>query len=146
MTTTTSTTYDASLAHAIARIGPGINIALHGWTRIPKFKVFEASLLKDYADSPLPASLVSISAYGIVTAESVIGTLLLLGLWQRKALLAGGLLMWTLLFGVCLVQNWSAAGVQMVYLAFFAALLATLRHDKWSLDGWRRGETSSNLL
>ena len=144
--TTISTPSDASLAHAIARIGLGINIALHGWTRIPKFKAFEASLLKDYADSPLPASLVSLSAYGIVTAESVIGTLLLLGLWQRKALLAGGLLMWMLLFGVCLVQNWGAAGVQMVYLAFFAVLLATLRYDKWSLDGLRRLRSIQNLL
>jgi len=143
---TTHPSSDASLAHAIARIGLGINIALHGWTRIPKFKGFEASLLKDFADSPLPASLVSLSAYGIVTAESMIGTLLLLGLWQRKALLAGGLLMWTLLFGVCLVQNWGAAGVQMVYLAFFAGLLATLRHDKWSLDGWKRSKTTQNLL
>jgi len=125
---------DAALAHALARVGLGINIAMHGWTRIPKFAAFEKYLQEQFAGSPLPASLVTFSGYLIVAAESVIGLLLLLGLFQRLALICGSLLMLLLLFGVCLVWNWNAAGSQMVYLAFFTVLLATLSHDRWSLD------------
>ncbi|EIP99117.1 DoxX protein [Opitutaceae bacterium TAV1] len=129
---------DASLAHGLARLGLGINIALHGWTRIPKFSAFSSGLQEQFAGSPLPGSLVQVAAYGIVTAESVLGLLLLLGLWLRFALAAGALLICTLLFGVCLIQNWNAAGSQMVYLAFFAGLLATASHDRLSLDAWRK--------
>ena len=39
-----------------------------------------------------------------------------------------------LLFGTCLVQNWSAAGDQLIYLAFYATLLVLRSHDRWSLD------------
>ncbi len=100
------------------------------------FGKFQAGLVKDFAGSPLPDGLVALSAYGIVTAESVIGALLLLGLWQRWTLVAGSLLMWTLLFGVCLVQNWTAASAQLTYLAFFTVLLGTLEWGSYSLDGW----------
>lgn len=126
------------MAHLLARLALGLNIAMHGLTRIPRFGDFKGYLTKEFAGSPLPQGLVEISAVGIVAAESVIGVLLLLGLFLRFALVAGGVLMLALLFGVCLIWNWSAAGSQMVYVIFFAGLLATLQHDRWSLDGWRR--------
>jgi len=129
---------DAALAHGLARFGLGINIALHGWTRIPKFPQFSEYLKKEFAASPLPESLVTATAYGIVAAESIIGLLLLLGLFVRPALVAGTVLMFVLLFGVCLAWNWNAAGSQMVYLAFFTVLLATAKHDRYSVDGWLR--------
>lgn len=128
---------DAAAAHALARVGLGINIALHGFTRIPRFAEFKQGLLKDFSASPLPAGLVELSAVGIVAAESVIGVLLLLGLFLRGALIAGGGLIFVLLFGVCLIWNWNAAGSQLIYLAFFTVLLATLSHDRYSLDAWR---------
>jgi len=125
---------DISLAHLLARLALGLNIAMHGLTRIPRFGDFKGYLAKEFAGSPLPPALVEVSAIAIVAAESVIGVLLLLGLFQRQALIAGGALMLMLLFGVCLIWNWNAAGSQMVYVIFFAGLLATLKYDKWSLD------------
>lgn len=113
-------------------------MAMHGLTRIPRFGDFKGYLTKEFANSPLPPGLVDVSAIGIVAAESVIGVLLLLGLFQRVALLAGGALMLMLLFGVCLIWNWNAAGAQMVYVIFFAGLLATLKYDRWSVDAWRK--------
>lgn len=125
---------DISMAHLLARLALGLNIAMHGLTRIPRFAEFKGYLTKEFAVSPLPQGLVEISAIGIVAAEAVIGVLLLLGLFQRQALIAGGALMLALLFGVCLIWNWNAAGSQMVYVIFFAGLLATLKYDRWSLD------------
>lgn len=129
---------DASAAHLLARLALGLNMAMHGLTRIPRFGDFKGYLTKEFANSPLPPDLVDISAIGIVAAESVIGVLLLLGLFQRVALIAGGALMLMLLFGVCLIWNWNAAGAQMVYVIFFAGLLATLKYDRWSVDAWRK--------
>ena len=106
------------------------------------FGKFQAGLIKDFAESPLPPAVIGLSAYAIVGAESLIGALLIVGIWQRATLVAGSLLMWMLLFGVCLIQNWTAAGAQLTYLAFFTVLLATLSHGRYSLDGllnWRRG-------
>jgi thiosulfate dehydrogenase (quinone) large subunit len=128
---------DAQLAHALARLGLGLNLALHGFTRIPKFAGFAAHLRGQFASTPLPGALVEASAYGIVAAEAAIGVLLLLGLGLRRTLAAGCLLMAALIFGTCLIQNWSVAGDQLIYLAFFAGLLATRRHDAWSLDARR---------
>jgi len=129
---------DISMAHLLARLALGLNMAMHGLTRIPRFDDFKGYLAKEFAGSPLPQGLVEGSAVGIVAAESVIGVLLLLGLFQRQALIAGGALMLALLFGVCLIWNWNAAGAQMVYVIFFAGLLATLKYDRWSLDARMR--------
>lgn len=125
---------EAALAHALARIGLGINIALHGWTRIPGFTEFQAFLQKQFEGSILSPAVIEAMGYVIVSLESVLGLFLLLGLFTRYVLFAGGVLMWILLFGVCLIQNWVAAGSQMVYLAFFAVLLATVRFNRYSLD------------
>lgn len=125
---------DPRLAHALARIGLGTNIALHGLTRIPKFGEFSAHLHAQFANSILPAPLVQVSAYGITATEATVGTLLLLGLFQRPVLVAGSLLMITLLFGTCLIQNFSVAGDQLIYLAFFTLLLATRKYGALCLD------------
>ena len=125
---------DLELAVSLARFGLGVNIALHGWTRVFRFAEFAAHLDQQFAHSVLPQALVAASAYAIVGAECIVGILLLFGLALRAALAAGSLLMIALLFGTCLVQNWSAAGDQLIYLGFYAVLLALRGFDRWSLD------------
>lgn len=129
---------DRSLAYALARLGLGINIALHGLVRLPKLDAFASGLREQFAQSILPGPLVYFCGYGIAIGETAIGILLVLGLFLRPALVAGTLLMILLITGTCLIENWSAAGLQMTYLGFYAVLLATIRHDAWSLDKLRR--------
>jgi thiosulfate dehydrogenase (quinone) large subunit len=57
-----------------------------------------------------------------------------LGLWLRPALTSGSLLMILLLTGTCLLQDLSVAGLQLGYLAFYSALLATATCDRFSID------------
>jgi thiosulfate dehydrogenase (quinone) large subunit len=128
-----------SLAHGLARLALGVNIALHGYTRLPGLEGFSGGLQKQFAGTFLPGSLVYVTGYGIAIGEAVIGTLILLGLFLRPALAAGMLLMTLLLFGVCLIQKWDIAGLQMIYVGYYAILLATLQYDRYSLDAWRRG-------
>jgi thiosulfate dehydrogenase [quinone] large subunit len=125
---------DLELAVSLARFGLGVNIALHGWTRVPGFPQFAAHLDQQFAHSILPPFLVRASAYGIVGAECALGLLLLVGFALRATLAAGAGLMIVLLLGTCLIQDWSAAGDQLIYLGFYAFLLALRRRDAWSLD------------
>lgn len=131
---------DPQLAHALTRLGLGINIVMHGFARLPNLPGFTAYLEKAFAGSVLPPSLVHFSAYGIVTAECIIGFLLLVGWQLRAALVAGSMLIFGLTFGMCLIQNWDVAGSQLIYLVIFTGLLATRRYDWFSLDSRREGK------
>jgi thiosulfate dehydrogenase [quinone] large subunit len=121
---------DRRLAYALARIGLGLNIALHGLVRLGHIGAFAASLRTEFAPTILPGPLVEIAGYGIVLAEACIGVLVLLAIRLRTALVGGTLLMMLLEFGTCLRQDWGAAGIQLIYLGFYAVLLATLEYSR----------------
>jgi thiosulfate dehydrogenase [quinone] large subunit len=55
------------------------------------------------------------------------------------ALAAGALLMLALIFGTALLQRWDTLTQQMVYSLIYAALIATLSWDRWSVDALRSG-------
>jgi thiosulfate dehydrogenase [quinone] large subunit len=128
----------AGLAYALARICLGLNILLHGVVRMPHLDVFLAKLQKQFAATILPARLVEFSGYLIVGGEALIGFLVLVGWGLRRVLIAGIGLMLLLQLGTGLVQDWNAAGLQLTYVAFYAVLLAAIRHDRWSVDSRRR--------
>lgn len=130
------------MAHALARICLGLNIFLHGLVRIPHFGQFSGKLQHQFAATFLPAAVVQASAYVIVGGETLIGLLVLLGLGLRGALIAGTLLMILLQLGTALVQDWGAASQQLIYVAFYVVLLATIGFDSCSLDRLRARATA----
>ena len=130
--------FDAALAHGLARVALGLNIAMHGYGRLPNLAGFGNGMVKEFAATFLPGPLVYVTGYGIAIGEAVIGTLLLLGLLSRPALVLGTLLMLLLTFGSTLIQQWEIVSVQMIDVAFYVGLLATIRYDRFSLDGLRQ--------
>jgi thiosulfate dehydrogenase [quinone] large subunit len=40
-----------------------------------------------------------------------------------------------LTFGSSLVQDWNAAGIQLMYALVFSALMFLRRYNAWSIDG-----------
>ena len=132
---------DRCIAHALARFGFGVNIALHGLVRLPHIAQFSAGMEKEFAATFLPGGLVYATGFLIAIGEAAIGLLLIVGWLLRPALVAGALLIILLLFGVCLLQKWDVASLQLTYLAFYAVLLATISNDRFSIDGWRRSPT-----
>jgi thiosulfate dehydrogenase [quinone] large subunit len=78
--------------------------------------------------------------FGLVLpwVEATLGLLLLLGLATRFALIAASLTILALTFGSTLRQDWESAGLQLIYAAIYAALLAFRRDNAYSLDGIRR--------
>ena len=135
---------DLSLAHALARLGLGINIATHGLARIGDISGFAASTEKMFAASWLPSVAVKAMGYCIPPSELTIGILLILGLFLRPVLVVGILLLYLLTFGSTLIQQWEVAGLQLIYIGLYSVLLATAGFDRFSVEAWR-ARTRSNL-
>jgi thiosulfate dehydrogenase [quinone] large subunit len=136
-------TADLTLAHALARIGLGVNMCLHGMTRIPGMDAFQTRLHEQFAGTFLPVFLLDIAAYGILYSEAIVGPFLVAGLFVRQALTGCAMLMIVLLFGTCLSQQFSIATTQMIYLGFIISLLAGVAYDGYSLDALRRRQKAA---
>lgn len=127
---------DQRLAYALLRIVVGLNLMMHGISRMligPG--VFASKLVGQFAHAHLPVW--SIWSFGMVlpAIEALLGLLLLIGLRTRAALVAGSLLIMVLTFGSALVQDWPAIGLQLTYALVYSVLLFLLRYNGWSVDG-----------
>jgi thiosulfate dehydrogenase [quinone] large subunit len=125
------------IAYALARVGFGINLFTHGLSRIGAIPAFEESLRNMFSKTWIPLPLVTAAGYAIPPIELTIGALIIVGLLLRPALIVGMLLMWLLTFGTCLLQQWSVASEQLIYMAFYAGLIACARFNGLSLDTLR---------
>ena len=128
---------DRALARALLRVSMGLNLLLHGLVRLPKLGEAADGMARGFSATILPWALVHAFALFLPFAEVIVGVLLLIGLWQRKVLSSGMLMMMALIFGTALQQRWDTLTQQMVYVFIYAALLATRSWDRWSLDARR---------
>jgi thiosulfate dehydrogenase (quinone) large subunit len=128
---------DRALARALLRLTLGINLIVHGLVRVPKLAAFAAGMERDFQPTILPSAL--IHAFGLVLpfAEAAVGALIMIGLFQRAALVAGALMIAALVFGTALLQRWDTLTQQMVYALIYSTLIATRSWDRWSLDAVR---------
>ena len=122
------------IAYTLARVGFGINLFAHGLSRIGAISAFAESLRNMFPKTWIPLPLVTAAGYAIPPIELTIGALIIVGLLLRPALIVGMLLMWLLTFGTCLLQQWSVASEQLIYMAFYAGLIACARFNGLSLD------------
>jgi thiosulfate dehydrogenase [quinone] large subunit len=131
---------DRALACFFLRITLGVNIALHGITRIFLSGVaqFVNATLTQFQNTPLPAWQVRAFATLVPYAELLIGVLLFVGLWTRWALIAGALLMMALIFGTGLRSEWNLLFLQMFYSFLYFVLLMCRQYDSFSIDGLLR--------
>jgi thiosulfate dehydrogenase (quinone) large subunit len=137
---------DQRLAFALLRIVVGLNLMMHGVSRMLIGQgVFAAKLVGQFAHAPLPGW--SIWSFGMVlpAIEALLGLLMMMGLRTRAALVAGSLLIMVLTFGSALVQDWSAAATQLTYALVYSVLLFLLRYNGWSADAWMaRGDKQAS--
>jgi thiosulfate dehydrogenase [quinone] large subunit len=126
------------LAYLLLRLTLGVNILMHGLARILSgLSPFAAGMVKQFASTPMPPPLVHAFAIALPWSELFLGIAILLGLWTIPALALGALEIILLTFGIALTQNWSVAGLQMIYAVVYAVLLAFAEYNHWSIDGWR---------
>jgi thiosulfate dehydrogenase [quinone] large subunit len=124
---------DLSLAHALLRVGLGINLFMHGFSRILNLAAFVEHTRTMFAKTWLPLPVVTLTAYTIPFIELLLGAVLILGFLLRPALVTGFLFMFMLTFGICLAQNWSVASEQLVYMIVLGLLLAGARYHRFGL-------------
>lgn len=134
------------IAYAFLRFVFGLNICLHGLSRLlGDHQAFLAYLNKSMASAVLVAKgTIPVVAAALPWAEAVIGLLVLLGLFTRIALIAGSLVIVLLMAGITLAQDWNTAGIQLIYCLIYFVLLARLEWNYFSLDTLFRRLASSS--
>ena len=128
---------DAVWAYTILRLSFGANIMLHGLSRLlAGHAAFLAYLNHYFEKTPMvPLSLLPAFARVLPPIETGLGLLLILGLWTRFALIAGGLVLTMLVIGTNLAQDWNVAGLQMIYAFLYYYLLVHRDRNTVSIDG-----------
>ena len=127
---------DTDIAYGILRLSFGMNIFLHGISRLLNGRAaFLAYLTHYFEHAPLiPAGALPVFGAVLPWVETTLGLLLLLGLATRFALIAGGLVMTILVIGTCLAQDWNVAGLQLIYCFIYYYLLLHRDQNVFSLD------------
>jgi len=126
---------DPSLAYALLRLTLGLNICMHGTTRLlAGVGSFVAGMVKMFQNTLLPGAIVQPFGYFLPWLEAAIGFLIIIGLRTREALVGGAVLMLALTFGTALRQDWEVAGIQLLYSVVYAILIAALRYNSLSVD------------
>lgn len=130
---------DRRLAYALLRAIIGVNLAIHGISRLLAGPhAFAASLAGMFHAIFLPAKSVMFFGLLLPWVEAALGLLILFGLATRFALIAASFTILVLTFGSTLRQDWESAGLQLIYAAIYAALLAFRRENAYSVDWVRR--------
>ena len=128
---------DLVLGYALLRITLGINIAMHGISRILAGPgTFAASLTQQFSSTVLPHFALLGFGYALPWLETLIGLLVLVGALTRVALVAGASLIAVLTFGSSLHQDWNIVGLQLIYAIVYFMLIGWLRYNWLSIDGW----------
>lgn len=118
----------------LLRLAIGLSMFGHGLVRLPKLSGFSKWMVGNFQKSMLPESLVLPFSYALPIAEFVVGLLLLLGLFTRIALMAGGIVMLMLIFGSTMIEEWNALPSQLIHVAFFALLLNYIHLNSFAVD------------
>lgn len=126
---------DKAIASFLLRVTLGINIFIHGTIRIfGDYSGFVQHILKEFHDTILPHFSLLIFARSLPFLETLVGFLLLIGLFTRFAAILGAILIAVLVFGTGLKQNWNAAGIQMAYALIYYFIILNLQYDRYSID------------
>lgn len=119
----------------LLRLAVGASMLGHGLVRLPKLTGFSAWMVKSFEPSMMPMFLVKPFSYALPIAEFLIGLLMVLGFFTRSALVAGGVVMILLTFGVTMIENWDPIPSQLIHAAFFGMLLQFVHtSNSYSVD------------
>ncbi len=129
------------IGYCFFRVFVGVNLFLHGFMRVlTGVSAWEIPTAATFTDTFLPMPLVHIALYMIPFVQIFLGTLIVLGLFTRWALLGGLVLFLVLLFGHTVRQNWGGAHIVMHYGLYYWILLALLSQNWLALDNRRTTE------
>ena len=126
---------DQFLAYLLLRLTIGVNFIFHA---IPRFVKgtggFRDKIVADFAQTPIPSFLIYAFGSVLTYLELIIGLLLIIGLFTRASLVAGTLLMMTLMVGTSFQQKWDVVASQLIYSVIFFVLIWTQQANLYSVD------------
>ena len=125
---------DIILAYTFLRIVLGVNFFNHGFTRLGNIPGFAQARVDMFQNTFVPEVLVRVHAMLVPIVEFIGGLLVTLGLVTQAALVTLFGLMIVLMYGVTLIQNWDAAGSQLIYCLVLFILIAGNSFNTFSLD------------
>jgi thiosulfate dehydrogenase [quinone] large subunit len=125
---------DQYIAFLLLRVTIGINFACHSFQRWQNLSGFVDGMVRDFANTPLPAFLIKPFALSVPFVEPLIGVSLLLGLFTRQGLIVAVMLMIALTFGTALEGQFQNLGIQLLYALVLCVLLFSRRFNNFSLD------------
>ncbi|MOA39418.1 hypothetical protein D3C78_1611990 [compost metagenome] len=105
----------------------------HGLVRLPKLSGFSQWLVGSFEKSMLPQIIVVPFSYILPIAEFLVGLFLILGLFTQQTLIAGMIIMISLVFGSCMIQEWGAIPSQLIHVFFFAMLLLYISYNQFTV-------------
>src|ERR1700724_2752189 len=113
----TSRSSDAVIAYTILRVSFGANIMLHGVSRIVMGHAAFLAYLTHYFEkaSYIPVSMLSLLPTVQPWVELILGLLLVIGLATRFSLIAGGLVILSLVMGTNIARDWLGSGLPLIY-------------------------------
>jgi thiosulfate dehydrogenase [quinone] large subunit len=123
------------IAYAFFRVTLGLDIFLHGAMRfVTGVGAWEATQARLFEGTILPMPLVHGFLLALPVLEIVIGAMTLVGYYTRVALLAGAFMMFALVFGTGVRQDWNTVGSQMLYAAYYYLMIARVEDNWLALD------------
>jgi thiosulfate dehydrogenase [quinone] large subunit len=130
---------DLELAYFFFRFTMGVDIFFHGamrlYTGLGAWVTFQEAAFVP-PKSPLPMWAVHDFLTVLPFVEVLLGALLLLGLFTRFALLAGGAMIFALVFGNLTRQDWGTVGNNLHYILYYTGMIAAYRYNCFALDHW----------
>src|SRR5271167_1530390 len=122
-------------SYAVLRFTLGTTFLFHGITRFGSgWFAFADQMVQNFHDTFLPEFLVRPFGLSVPPVETLLGTLLCLGLFTRWTLIAGGLWMIALVFGTTLRQDYPTVAIQLLYALLFFVLQVWESSNRISLD------------
>jgi thiosulfate dehydrogenase [quinone] large subunit len=125
---------DICFAFLITRLMLGVVFFLAGINKIFDYGAIIGYFQTSFGETWLPHFLVTIFAYALPIAETVLGFLIFFGLLTRPALYIAGLLLVVLNFGLIVRGDGGNAKANIPYLIIIALDIILLNYNKYSLD------------
>ena len=122
------------ICYFVARTLMGFNILMHGAVRIPKLEEWSRATTDQFEATILPNQLVNMATLAIPFIELLVGIFLLLGLFTRFGIVLGWFLIFMLMFGSSLLEEWGNVFTQNLYGLYFVGLFLYIPRNYYSLD------------
>jgi thiosulfate dehydrogenase [quinone] large subunit len=122
-------------SYAAPRLTLGTTFLFHGITRfVGGWFAFADQMVQNFHNTFLPEFMVWHFGLSVPPLETVLGTLLCLGLFTRCTLIAGALWMIALVFGTTIRQDYPTVAIQLLYALLFFVLQVWESSNRISLD------------